>query len=38
MNVPSERLRHKDNCARLQRVKASFDPGDMCRHAVSVRP
>jgi aclacinomycin oxidase len=36
--VPWHTLYYKANYARLQRVKAQWDPRDVFRHALSVRP
>jgi aclacinomycin oxidase len=36
--VPWETLYHKGNVARLQRIKRRYDPRDVFRHALSVKP
>src|SRR4029079_18011551 len=36
--VPWSRMYYKDNDARLQRVKARWDPLDVFHHALSIRP
>jgi aclacinomycin oxidase len=36
--VPWHTLYYQDNYPRLQRIKASWDPRDVFRHALSVRP
>jgi len=36
--VPWSTLYYKDNYARLQRVKARWDPLDVFHHALSIRP
>jgi aclacinomycin oxidase len=36
--VPWSTIYYKDNYARLQRIKARWDPRDVFRHALSVRP
>ncbi|MFD5826223.1 FAD-binding oxidoreductase [Lentzea sp. NPDC060358] len=36
--VSAQRLYHKDNYPRLQRIKARWDPRNVFRHALSVEP
>ena len=36
--VPWSTLYYKDNYPRLQRIKAQWDPRDVFRHALSIRP
>ncbi|WP_245689810.1 BBE domain-containing protein [Streptomyces chattanoogensis] len=36
--TPWHTLYYKDNYARLQRIKARWDPRDEFRHALSIRP
>jgi len=36
--IPWYRLYYKDNYSRLQQIKARYDPGNIFRHALSIRP
>lgn len=36
--VPWHTIYYRENYARLQRVKARWDPLDIFRHALSIRP
>ncbi len=36
--VPWHRLYYQDNYPRLQRIKTRWDPRDVFRHSLSVRP